>query len=119
MTRKTKPSAPIPRKTNRGVTFERNSGTELLLELGFGPENDLDYHSRSISRSKLVNPAILSQKPKNPGSIRNQLINPATIPTANTANTITFSFVVFGFPPRVGKKMRKRPPTPTSGANAA
>jgi hypothetical protein len=39
ISRKAKPRVAMPRNTIKGLRFERNSGTELLLEWWFEPGN--------------------------------------------------------------------------------
>jgi len=57
--------------------------------------------------------------PKNPGSIKYQLTNPASSPMTNTIRAVIFSLVVVGLPAREGDIRRKIPPMVTTGPKVA
>src|SRR5215217_1453973 len=114
-------------RLSRLFTLDSDNGAE---QYGCEQTDEQDHESLAIRKavSQFVPQWIhlfiplfsyLLENPKNPGSIKNQLIKPATIPIANTANTMSFCLVVSGLPPRLGKSIRKSPPTTPSGEKAA
>jgi len=82
----------------------------------FGGCSPQDADCREDFRESI---SLFAYLPKNPGSIKYQLINPASIPIAVTTSTIIFSLVVVGLPAIEGTIKRKKPPTPMTGENAA
>jgi len=77
------------------------------------------YRSEKERNGNAVKNLQFLYRPKNPGSIKYQLTKPANNPIPVTTSTIIFSLAVVGLPAIEGNIKRNKPPTPTTGLNAA